>query len=37
MEDEEGNPDNPPFSEEHLGAAFLCLKIVLDAFIAAQK
>ncbi|HQT91446.1 MAG TPA: hypothetical protein PL001_05405 [Candidatus Kryptobacter bacterium] len=37
MEDDEGNPDNPPFSEEHLGAAFLHLKVVLDAFIANQK
>jgi hypothetical protein len=37
MEDEEGNPDNPPISEEHLGAAFLHLKIVLDAFIGSQK
>ncbi len=37
MEDEKGNPDNPPISEEHLGAAFLHLKIVLDAFIGSQK
>ena len=37
MEDEEGNPDEPPFSEEHLGAAFMHLKTVLDAFVAGQK
>ncbi|MEK9135820.1 MAG: hypothetical protein AAB393_01750 [Bacteroidota bacterium] len=33
MEDEEGNPDNPPIRDENLGLAFLSLKIVLDAFI----
>lgn len=37
MEDDEGNPENPPFSQDHLGAAFLHLKIVLDAFVANQK
>jgi hypothetical protein len=37
MEDDEGNPENPPFSEDHLGVAFLHLKIVLDAFIANQE
>ena len=36
-EEDEGNPENPPFSEDHLGVAFLHLKIVLDAFIAWQK
>ena len=35
MEDEEGNPDNPPFSEESVGQAFLYLRIVLDAFVAS--
>ncbi|MBM4168434.1 MAG: hypothetical protein FJ215_04680 [Ignavibacteria bacterium] len=33
MEDEEGDPDNPPMREESLGQAFLHLKIVLDAFV----
>ncbi len=33
MEDEDGNPDNPPIRDENLGQAFLHLKIVLDAFI----
>ena len=37
MEDDDGNPDNPPFREDKLGAAFLHLKIVLDAFIQIQK
>jgi hypothetical protein len=37
MEDEEGDADNPPISDEHLGAAFLHLKILLDAFIERQK
>lgn len=37
MEDEEGNPENPHFTEEHIGTAFLHLKIVLDAFIAGEK
>lgn len=32
FEDDEENPDDPSFSEEHVGAAFLHLKIVLDAF-----
>jgi hypothetical protein len=33
MEDEEGDPDNPPIRDENLGLAFLHLKIVLDAFV----
>jgi len=33
MEDEEGDPDNPPIRDENLGLAFLRLKIVLDAFV----
>ena len=37
MEDEEGNPDNPPISVESLGIAFLHLKIVLDAFVGTAK
>ncbi|MBI2619781.1 MAG: hypothetical protein HYW57_06840 [Ignavibacteriales bacterium] len=37
MEDDEGNPDNAPFGEEHLGQGFLHLKIVLDAFVDSQK
>lgn len=37
MEDEDRNPENPPFGEEHIGLAFLHLKVVLDAFIANQK
>jgi hypothetical protein len=36
MEDEGGNAENPPFSEERLGAAFLHLKNVVDAFTSAQ-
>lgn len=37
MEDEDGDPESPPFSEKHLGVAFLHLKIVLDAFIEVQR
>ncbi len=37
MEDEEGNSATSLFSEEHQGAAFLHLKIVLDAFVEGQK
>ena len=37
MEDEEGNPENAPFPKEHIGTAFLHLKIVLDAFIEGQR
>ena len=37
MEDEDGDPDNPPFREETLGIAFLHLKIVLDVFIQIQR
>ncbi len=37
MEGEDQNPENPPFGEEHIGAAFLHLKIVIDAFIANQQ
>ncbi len=33
MEDEEGDPDNPPIRDENLGLAFLHLKVVLDAFV----
>ena len=31
MEDEDGNPDNPPLREDGLGLAYLNLKIFLDA------
>jgi hypothetical protein len=31
------DPENPPLREEHIGRAFLYLKIVLDAFIECQK
>lgn len=33
IEDEEGDPDNPPIRDRNLGLAFLHLKIVLDAFL----
>jgi hypothetical protein len=36
MEDEDGNPDNPPIRDENLGLAFLNLKIVMDAFIGSS-
>ena len=36
MEDEDGNPDNPPIRDESLGLAFLHLKIVMDAFVGKQ-
>lgn len=37
FEDDEENLESPLFSNEHLGAAFLQLKIALDAFIAVQR
>jgi hypothetical protein len=37
MEDEYGNPDNPPIQEENLGPAFLYLKILLDAFLPSKN
>lgn len=37
MGDDEGNSERRPFTEKHLGAAFLHLKILLDALIANQR
>ncbi len=37
MVDDEGDSDNPPFSEESLGLAYIHLKNVLDAFIGSKK
>jgi len=37
MEDEDGDPNNPPIRDENLGQAFLHLKIVLGAFIGNLK
>ncbi len=37
MEDEEGDAENSPFSEESLGHAFLYLKIVLDALVEGGR
>lgn len=37
MENEDGGPENSPFTEEHSGAAFLSLKILLDAFVEGQR
>lgn len=36
MEDETGNPDNPPFGEENLGVAFFHLKVVMDALLGIK-
>ena len=37
MQDDEGNPENPPFREESLGPAFLYLRVVLDALVLHAK
>ena len=37
MEDEDGNPDNPPIRDENLGLAFLHLKIIMDALIVQEE
>lgn len=37
MEDEEGDPGNPPIRDENLGLAFLHLKIALDSLIGSSE